>query len=122
MPVKFMHDWTHSFNKDKVTNQKLQNCTNTMGILFQWWDLPNEGVSIAVQGFVIFPHVYSLGVHFYLLIPEMNKDLGLFTTSKASNSLFPLEIRGNVWQWNVSTLIEFSQFQTKRGDFELRDF
>ena len=122
MPVKFMHDWTHSFNKDKVTNQKLQNCTNTMGILFQWWDLPNEGVSIAVQGFVIFPHVYSLGVHFYLLIPEMNKDLGLFTTSKASNSLFPLEIRGNVWQWNVSTLIEYTQFQTKRGDFELRDF
>ena len=30
-----MHDWTHSFNKDKVTNQKLKNCTNTMGILFQ---------------------------------------------------------------------------------------
>ena len=40
--------------------------------------------------------LYSLGVHFYLLIPEMNKNLGLFTTSKASNSLFPLEIRGNV--------------------------
>ena len=39
MTLKFMHDWTHSVNKDKVTNQKLQNCTNTMGRLFQW-DLP----------------------------------------------------------------------------------
>ena len=59
-----------------------------MGRLFQWWDLPNEGVfSIAVKSFVIFPHVYSLGVHFYLLIPELNTNLGLFTTSKAWNSL-----------------------------------
>ena len=49
-----------------------------------------KGLAIAVKGFVIFPHVYSLGVHFYLLIPEMNRNLGLFTTSKASNSLFPL--------------------------------
>ena len=24
MPVKFMYDWTNSFNKDKVTNEKLQ--------------------------------------------------------------------------------------------------
>ena len=47
-----------------------------MGRLFQWWDLPNEGVfSIAVKSFVIFPHVYSLGVHFYLLIPELNTNL-----------------------------------------------
>ena len=23
MTLKFMHDWTHSLNKDKVTNQKL---------------------------------------------------------------------------------------------------
>ena len=99
----------NGFNKDKVTNQKLQKCTNTMGILFQWWDLPNEGVSIAVTSFVICPHVYSLGVHFYLLIPKMDNN---FTTSKASNSLFPLEIRGNVWQWNLTTLIEYTQFQT----------
>ena len=58
MPVKFMHDWTHSFNKDKVTNIKLQIAQTQWEYFFRWWDLPNEGVSIAVTCFVIFPHVY----------------------------------------------------------------
>ena len=108
-----MHDWTHSFNKDKVTNQKLQNCTNTFWeYFFNDETFLMKGLALLLQVLWFFPHVYSLGVHFYLLIPEMNKNLGLFTTSKASNSLFPLEIRGNVWQWNLSTLIEYTQFQT----------
>ena len=36
MPVKFMHEWTHSFNKDKVTNQKLQIAQT------QWEDFFND--------------------------------------------------------------------------------
>ena len=54
MTLKFMHDWTHSVNKDKVTNKKLQNCTQT-----QWEDFFNEtflmeGLALLFEVFVIF--------------------------------------------------------------------
>ena len=73
----------------KIAQTQWEYFFNDETFLMKW-------LANAVTSFVIFPHVYSLGVHFYLLIPEMNKNLGLFTTSTASNSLFPLEIRGNV--------------------------
>ena len=46
------------------------------------WAIMHGGVSIAVWSFCDFHHVHSLGIHHCLLIPEINKNLGLFTTSK----------------------------------------
>ena len=53
MTMKFMHDWTHSVNKDKVTNQKLQIAQT------QWEDFFNEtflmkGLALLFKVFVIF--------------------------------------------------------------------
>ena len=72
------------------TRSQIKNCKIAQT---QWEDFFNDetilmkGLALLFKVFVIFPHVYSLGVHFYLLIPEINKNLGLFTTSKAWNSL-----------------------------------
>ena len=116
MAVKFMHDWTHSFSKDKVTNQKWQNCANTMWRLFFFNDetcLMKE-LALLFNVFVICHHVHSLGVHHCLLIPKINKNLALFTISKpelASNSSFPLQIWGNFWLW--TTLIEYMYTQRR---------
>ena len=50
MAVQFTHDWTHSFNKDKVTNQKWQNAQTKLEDVFNE-DAYNEWVSIAVLSF-----------------------------------------------------------------------
>ena len=53
MTLQFMHDWTHSVNKDKVTNK---NCNIAQT---QWEDLFNEtflmkGLALLFEVFVIF--------------------------------------------------------------------
>ena len=93
----FNNSRIHSFKK---TRSQMLNITKLW--LFQWWDLPNEGVSIE-----IFPHVYSLGVHFSLPPYSWNQQKHS-SRHKAVNSL---EIRGNVWQTWVYP-IEYTQFQT----------
>ena len=81
------------------TRSQIKNCKiaqTQWEYFFNYETFLMKGLALLLKSFVIVPHVYSLGVHCYLLIPEMNKNLALCATSKGSNSLFPLEISGNV--------------------------
>ena len=51
MTLKFMHDWTHLLNNDKVENQKLQNRTKTrqsMRKRYQWRDVFVKRIRVVV--------------------------------------------------------------------------
>ena len=82
-----MHDWTHSFNKDTGTQKNAKLHKHNGKTFFNDETCLMKELALPFKIFVIFHHVHSLGVHPCLLIPEISKNVGLFTTSKARNSI-----------------------------------
>ena len=65
------------------TRSQIKNCKIAQT---QWEDFFNKtflmkGLALLFKVYSDFHHVHSLGIHPCLLIPEMNKNVGLFTTS-----------------------------------------
>ena len=127
----YKDDWTHSSNKDKVTNQTRQiaqtQCTcKSIGGVYQWRDLPNEGVSSTVWSFCDVSLCSQSESRSSSLPPqswnqqELRSDGSSWAPRPgiASNSSFPLEIIWVIsWLWSSSTLIDSTQFQRQGGHF-----